>query len=460
MIDPAKRTKILIFGAGDETAPFLKRSLEGEYRVMLAQDGREPLSETETSDPDLVILDIDMPGRDGLALLAELRVRFPNVFVIILTSSADVNLAVRAMKTGAYEYLTKPVNAELVGTIVKKALSIYELKSEVDQLRSRIRRNEVFSSIIGESDEIGGVLDDITRVMATDVNVLLLGESGTGKELVARAVHSGSRRAGGPFVVVNCAAITAELADSLLFGHKKGSFTGAFADHAGFFEQARGGTIFLDEIGDMNVDVQAKVLRVIEDRKVRKLGDGREVQVDFRIVSATNRDFKETISRNEFRSDLYYRLEEYPVRIPPLRERGSDIPLLARHFLSEFCKFYEIPEMGFTEEVMRELTRYRWPGNIRELKNVIQRAAVQAAGDLIESVTMGESGRSDQPEGKGSRNPLSIPDGIRSLAELEREAIEKAYRAAQGNPERACIMLGISRATLYRKLKLYKIQLG
>ncbi|MBN1531369.1 MAG: sigma-54-dependent Fis family transcriptional regulator [Spirochaetes bacterium] len=449
------RNRILIIDSDRSSAAVLERYLADVYDVSVSPLDHDPLAGSDPPEAELVILDIDMQDRDGLELLSGMRNRFPNILVIIITASADVNLAVQAMKLGAYEYLTKPVNTELVGTAVKKALSVFELKSEVDQLRDRIRRNEVFSSIIGGSEGIGRVLDEVTKVMTKDVNVLLLGESGTGKELVARAIHSGSRRRQGPFVVVNCAAITTELADSLLFGHKKGSFTGAFSDHDGFFAQAHGGTIFLDEIGDMDMDVQAKVLRVIEDKRVRKVGDSKEIIVDFRIVSATNRDFKDIIARNEFRSDLYYRLEEYPVKIPPLRERRDDIPLLAHHFLDEFCKFYEIPEMHFGEEAMRELHRYEWPGNIRELKNVIQRAAVLSAGEQIDSLNITES-RNTVPA--ASKTVSTPAEDIQTLEELEREAVERAYRAAGGNPERACLLLGISRATLYRKLKRYNIR--
>ena len=453
MIPDTNRIRILLVDSDRETTQSLHRNLDGEYAVRTADCSADLYGSAGSFDPQLVIMDINIPDCDGLDVLAKLKNKFPNLFVIILTASSDINMAVKAMKLGAYEYLTKPANYELLTTVIKKALSIYELKTEVVQLRDRIWRNEVFSSIIGESGNIRQIFDEVTKVMTKDVNVLLLGDSGTGKELIARAIHNGSKRHGGPFVVVNCAAITTELADSLLFGHKKGSFTGAFADHTGFFEQARGGTIFLDEIGDMNIDVQAKVLRVLEDKKVRKLGDNRELTVDFRIISATNRDFKSIISKNEFRNDLYYRLEEYPVRIPPLRERRDDIPLLARHFLNEFCKFYEIPEMSISEKAMEDLLGYGWPGNIRELKNVIQRAAVNSMGEQIESVTVGPA---EKPAAK-TVAPQDQDQSIRTLDELEGEAVEKAYRAAHNNPERACLMLGISRATLYRKLKKYNI---
>ena len=363
-----KKIKIAIIDNDTDTLHELEKSLNEEYNVETTEDSEHALEAIDRFKPDIAILDIDIPGHDGLHILKLIKNAFPDLFVIIVTASQDINIAVRAMKLGAYEYLSKPVNIEMIQTIIDKAKSIYDLQHEVDFLKNRIRRKEVFNNIIGESNEIRHVFDDSAKVMDKDVNVLILGESGTGKELLARAIHNGSKRNKGPFVVINCAAITTDLADSLLFGHKKGSFTGAFTDHTGYFQQANDGTIFLDEIGDMNIDVQAKVLRVLEDKKIRKVGDNKEIGVNFRIVSATNRNFKEIITNNEFRNDLYYRLEEYPLTIPPLRVRKDDITLLARHFLREFCIFYEIDYMKFDDSVLENLQKYNWPGNIRSLK--------------------------------------------------------------------------------------------
>ncbi|WP_416145753.1 sigma-54 interaction domain-containing protein [Prosthecochloris sp. SCSIO W1103] len=319
--------------------------------------------------------------------------------------------------------------------------------------------------------------------METEVNVLVIGESGTGKELFAQAIHSGSKRKNGPFVTINCAAISNELADSLLFGHVKGSFTGANSDHTGFFEQADGGTILLDEIGDMSLDIQAKVLRVLQERKIRRVGEKKERSVDFRLISATHKDFSDAIKNKTFRADLYYRLEEYPLLIPPLRERREDIPLLANHFLDSFCTANNIDPISFSASVLENLSMYDWPGNIRELQNIVRRAAINRSGDEITSIPflpqthMQEAAAlspSDQshidkpapPEPKEQKAPdippaeTTAPEQGKALLlkNAELQTILKAYELAGGNQTRTAEILGISRSSLYRKLKKFGIE--
>jgi len=326
------------------------------------------------------------------------------------------------------------------------------LSSELGSLRNRLRHREIYKNIIGESRQMMELFTAMDRVIDYDINVLITGESGTGKELIARAIHDGSYRKNDPFVAVNCAGIATDIADSLLFGHVKGAFTGANTDHTGFFEQADHGTIFLDEIGELHSEVQSKLLRVLEDRKVRRIGGRIEKDVNFRVISATNRNLSEEASGKKFRSDLYYRLEQFVLTVPPLRKRNGDIRILARYFLREICSFYELGEMSFTEEVLKELESREWHGNVRELRHYVQRLALQSPDSIINEI---ESIR-DMPEHEP--NPPCIDnDEIIPLEQLEKKEIEKAYMKYSGQIERASVALGISRATLYRKLKLYGI---
>lgn len=329
------------------------------------------------------------------------------------------------------------------------------MSDEVGKLRRQLSDSELFAGIIGESQTLQDMFEATRKVIETEVNVLIIGESGTGKELLARAVHKGSKRSSGPFVAVNCSAITRELADSLLFGHKRGSFTGATEDRAGFFEQAEKGTIFLDEIGDMPLDIQAKVLRVLEDGFVRRVGEKNERAVDFRVIAATNRDFARSIAAGEFRKDLYFRLEEYPIFLPPLRDRQEDIPIIAKHFLSDFCTVNDLQPKQFSPAVLSALNNHSSPGNIRELKNVIRRAAIQAPGSTINQVVFSsvEFPAAETSKSPGAlRNPPTVCKGITPLEDIEREAILNAYHATE-NAAEAAKLLGISKATLYRKLK-------
>jgi two-component system response regulator AtoC len=326
------------------------------------------------------------------------------------------------------------------------------LSSEIGSLRNRLRHNEIYKNIIGESRMMMELFSAMDRVIDYDINVLITGESGTGKELIARAIHDGSARKNGPFVAVNCAGIAPDIADSLLFGHVKGSFTGANTDHTGFFEQADQGTIFLDEIGELQAEVQSKLLRVIEDRKVRRIGGRTEQAVNFRVISATNRELSEEISVKKFRSDLYYRLEQYVLKVPPLRKRNGDVRILARHFLREICSFYELGEMSFTEGVLEELGSRQWPGNVRELRHYVQRLALQNPESIISEIEPASNPVQQEKDSPCSDNGEIIP-----LEQLERREIEKAFTRYNGQIERASVALGISRATLYRKLKLYGI---
>lgn len=429
------------------------------YIAHLASDGDECIRKVAEQDMHVLLLDITMPKKDGFDVMGYLKENHITLPVIIITSSHEIPLAVKCIKMGAFEYLTKPVSMDRLEIVLRNALSESQLQFEVIKLQKELKSKEVFQNIIGRSEAIRDTMDQAMKVMETDLNVLILGESGTGKELFAQSIHNGSKRKNGPFVSVNCAAISNDLADSLLFGHVKGSFTGANNDHTGFFEQAHKGTIFLDEIGDMNAEIQAKVLRALQERKIRKVGEKTERTVDFRVISATNRDFSQAIMNNQFREDLYFRLEEFPLCIPPLRERNGDILLLAKHFLDEFASANNLEALRFSEEAASELMDYTWPGNIRELKNAVQRAAVTRRTNVIDMLRMPRihSKNQVQPTVQKETPEAAQPSAV-SLEEYEREAIMKAYSSSRGNLTKTAKVLGIGRATLYRKLDKFNLQ--
>lgn len=429
------------------------------YSPVLASDGEDAIKKL-TPEIRALLLDIKMPEKDGIEVLEYTRKKFPELPVIMVTALHDLDMAVKAIKMGAFDYLTKPLDFERLSTVLRNALDLSNLKEEVTELQDKLRQSELFSEIVGESEKVNEVFELVNRVLETDINVMIIGESGTGKELVAKALHQGSKRREGPFIAVNCSAITSELAESLLFGHKKGSFTGATEDRAGYFEQADKGTIFLDEIGDMELEIQAKVLRILEEKKVRRVGEKEERPINFRFISATNHDLSKAATENKFRKDLYFRLEEYPIYLPPLRERKEDLPLLAQHFLKEFCESNNISPKRFSKNAIQSMVQYSWPGNIRELKNVVRRTAVLVKTDLIDEVEFGKleekSRVEDDESGTSTGVRAQSTDGeFTPLDEIEKQAIEKAYLHSDRNAAEAAKLLGISRATMYRKLKQF-----
>jgi len=429
------------------------------YSPILAANGDEAITKL-SADIKAMLLDIKMPEKDGIEVLKYVRKQYPEIQVIMVSALHDLEIAVKAIKMGAFDYLTKPLDFDRLSTVLRNAFDLSNLKGEVSELQGKLRQNELFTDIVGESEKVNEVFELVSRVLETDINVMIIGESGTGKELVAKALHQGSKRREGPFVAVNCSAITSELAESLLFGHKKGSFTGATEDRAGYFEQADQGTIFLDEIGDMNLEIQAKVLRILEDKKVRRVGEKEERSIDFRVISATNRDLSKEATENKFRKDLYFRLEEYPIYLPPLRERIEDLPLLAHHFLKEFCESNNMPQKRFSKNAIESMVQYLWPGNIRELKNVVRRTAVRTNTDLIDQIDLGKMEERSpieetRSEMETNKEKMSGDGGFTPLDEIEKQAIEKAYFHSDRNAAEAAKLLGISRATMYRKLKQF-----
>jgi len=432
---------------------FEKVLREEGYRTITASGGREALALAVDARPDLILLDIVMPGMDGVETLRELRRRGDAVVVIMLTAQGSLQTAREAMLLGAYDYVTKPFNRDELRMTLEKALRMRRLEHENSELRTELKGRHRFEEIIGQSERIRAVLDTATRVAASDASVLITGESGTGKELLARGIHYNSPRADGPFIAVNCAAIPENLIESELFGHVKGSFTGAIRDKEGKFELADGGTLFLDEIGELRVDLQAKILRALQERTVDRVGGSRPVPADARVIAATNRDIEKAVKDGTFREDIYYRLSVVTLQMPPLRERRDDIPLLIEHFLRKHGKGAPVSLEPAAQGVLRA---HAWPGNVRELENVIERALLLKQGSAITLA--------DLPEKLVKRTAgvedilLNLPEeGIR-LEELEKNLIIKALERHKGNQTRAAEFLGITRPTLIYRMEKYGLK--
>ncbi|MDY0304358.1 MAG: sigma-54 dependent transcriptional regulator [Sphaerochaeta sp.] len=434
----------------------LAMELEG-YDALVASNGDEAWKLVNTKPVDLVITDLRMPKMGGDELLRRINGAYPRLPVIILTGHGSIESAVDAMRSGAIDFFTKPVDLDRLSLVVKKSLSSSDLyaeherlKEEVAQLKARNR----YDRIIGKSAKMVNLLDTVEQVAPTKASVLITGESGVGKELVADAIHELSTRSKGPFIKVHCAALSASLLESELFGHEKGSFTGAVAQKRGRFELADGGTIFLDEIGEIDLQTQVKLLRVLQERQFERVGGEKTIDVDVRIVCATNKDLLAEIEKGNFREDLYYRLNVVSLVVPPLRERKEDIPLLLTSFLTQYSEENGRKIEGFSNAAKRALLAYDWPGNIRELRNCIESAVVLARGTIIEVEDLPQQiGRS---EGGGS---VSIDVGI-TLAEAEQKLIISTLAQCGGNKTRAAEVLGIGRKTLHRKLQEYHIDEG
>jgi DNA-binding NtrC family response regulator len=426
---------------------------EDGYRVVTAADGRSGLQRFHESSVDLVLTDIRMPEMDGVELMTHLKSMQPDLPVIVLTAHGTIDSAVEAMKVGAFDYLTKPFSRDQLKASVRKALELGALASENRQLRQIVSERFSFASMIAGSRAMRAVTDTVSRVAASETTVLLEGESGTGKELLAKAIHVNSSRSRGPFVTVNCAAIPENLLESELFGHRRGAFTGAIADKPGKFEAANRGTIFLDEVGELPLLLQVKILRVLQEREVDKVGDTRPIKVDVRVIAATNRSLEKMTADGSFREDLYYRLAVVSIRVPPLRERSDDIPLLVDHFLARHAGRLGRPRPAVDKPVYAAFNLYAWPGNIRELENVIERALVLDRDGLL-----GLDDLPDRLQARGQRIGnlrIELPDEGISLEEIERELLLAALDKHNWNQTRAAAYLNITRSTLlYRMQKI------
>ncbi len=427
--------------------------IEAGYAVRPAASGEEGLAFFGQEPFAAVITDITMPGMSGMEVLSRIRQADTQIPVIIITAYGTIESAVDAMKQGAFDYITKPFNRDELRITLQKALTLRRLEKENRALRAEVTDRYRFNSIIGTSEAIRQVLDMAGRVAASDATVLITGESGTGKELLARGIHYNSRRAEGPFVAVNCAAIPENLIESELFGHVKGAFTGAVKDKEGKFELADGGTLFLDEVGDLRIDLQAKILRALQEKQIDRVGGTASAAVDVRVVAATNKNIERAVQEGAFREDLYYRLSVITLHMPPLRERKEDIPLLVGHFLR---KFNPSSAVAIDAEARRAMERYGWPGNVRELENALERASVLRRGDRIMLADL--PGKIGQEKQGAEGILLNLPEGGISLEDLERDLIIKALEKHKGNQTRAAEYLGITRPTLIYRMEKYGLK--
>lgn len=434
-----------------------------ELEFVEAEDGLQAVEAFDEGHFDIVITDIKLPKSNGMAVLAHVKEKDPDLPVIVITAFGSIDDAVKAIRKGAFDYVTKPFKEERLSECVKKALRISRLVSEVRYLRQEVESKYNFDNIIGNSPQICEVLQLAGDVARTDTSVLITGESGTGKELLSRAIHYNSHRSDGPFLPVNCAAIPSTLLEAELFGYEQGAFTGADRQRKGKFETASGGTLFLDEIGDMELQVQAKLLRILEGQQFERLGGSKPIQTDVRIIAATNCNLKKIVEEKQFRNDLYFRINVFPIPIPPLREHRIDIPLLCNYFIHQFSQALGRKPPQITQPALKALMDHHWVGNIRELKNVIERAMILSRSDQITSrhLILHES-----PEARFDDMPIDqivsflIGDAGIDLENLERLLVNEAMHVAKQNVSKAARLLGLTRATLRYRLEKMSNQAG
>ncbi len=448
-----RKPSILIVEDDKHTRDGLCRALGRRYDVQPVESGERALDLLGGRGFDVLLSDVRMPGMDGLTLLQRARAHHPDMIAILLTAYGSVELAVEAMKSGAYDFLTKPVNLDHLDLLLQRALRSRDMESENLQLRQELDDKFGMESLLGTSPSMMALFDTIRQAAPTQATVLVHGESGTGKELVAHALHRLSTRAKGPFVAVHCAALSSNLLESELFGHEKGAFTGALARRRGRFEMADGGTMFLDEISEIDASVQVKLLRVLEERAFERVGGDSPVEVDIRLIAATNKDLRKLLAEGTFREDLFFRLDVVNIALPPLRERQGDVPLLCGRFIQEFSAKNGKAVTGITPDAMALLEGYRWPGNVRELRNTIEKMVVLARGDRLTTRDIPPVIRAEAGEAPAVSRPAAATE---SLADTERSLILQALRKHDGNRTLAAQALGISRRTLHRKLRQYK----
>jgi DNA-binding NtrC family response regulator len=421
------------------------------YTVEMAADGFKGLGKLEDFAPDLVVTDLKMPGLDGIELLHKVQERDPECVVVVMTAFGAVDTAVKAMREGAADYITKPVNFEELTLILRRELERKRLRLEAGQLRERLSARHRVSNLIGASPAMQQVFDAVLQVAPSRASVLITGESGTGKELVAAAIHQHSPRASDPFVRLHCAALAETLLESELFGHERGSFTGAVGRRDGRFSQADRGTLFLDEIGEISPAIQVKLLRFLQEHEFERVGGNQTVKVDVRVIAATNRNLLERVRQGHFREDLYYRLNVVTIEMPPLRARPSDVPVLASHFLAKYAKENDRPITSFADAALERLVRYNWPGNVRELENAVERAVVVCRSEQIRGEDLSPS---IMPAGASADGQPPIPGA--SMPELERYAILKTLEHTGGSTSRAAEILKISARKIQYKLREYQ----
>lgn len=456
------KKRILVVDDEEVILRALEKYLTTEaYEVDVAQHGPEAIEKCKQKNFDLVLTDLNMPALDGINLVKEIKSINPTISCIVMTGFGSIDSAVEAMKAGAFHYITKPFELEDVNLLIQRAIEHARLLEQNQILQKQVKSRYGFENIVGASDEINEVLQLIPRVADTDSTILILGESGTGKELVARAIHYNSRRAPCPLIAINCGAIPESLLESELFGHVKGAFTGAIQSKKGRFEMADGGTIFLDEIGDMSLRLQVKILRVLQERRFEPIGAVKSVEVDVRIITATNKNLEDLVARGEFREDLYYRLNVIPIHIPPLRQRVCDIPLLVDHFMKSYTQTNKCVPPHISQEVLSLLMNYRWPGNVRELENTIERLVVIKSGQEIRTNDLPEKFL-NVSDTIFKNSALSIPEAGISLKnavnDFENTLILKALDKTGWNKNKAAHLLKLNRTTLVEKIKKKQLE--
>lgn len=448
-----QRNSLLIIDDEERLRNLLARILQLEgYEVLIAPTGREGLKKLQQEAIPVVISDVKLPDINGIELTTQIKTHWPATEIIVLTAFGTINDGVRAIKSGAFDYITKGDDNEKIIPLVSKAMDKALLQHRVLELEQKLNEKFGFDRLIGKSAAITDVIKLAQKVALTDTTVLLLGETGTGKELFAEAIHQASPRHAKAFVAVNCSAFTRELLESELFGHKAGSFTGAMKDKKGLFEEANSGTIFLDEIGELDHELQAKLLRVLESQQFLKIGDTKSTQVNVRILAATNRNLQEEVSKEGFRPDLYYRLSVFQITLPALRDRKKDIKPLAEYFMNYFGLKVKKQFAGLSDKFVEKLEAYNWPGNIRELKNIIERSVILADDNILDETLLPYELQGAQPQRAGT--PLSTFD----LSVVEKLHIQRVLNHIHGNRAETARLLNIGVATLYRKLKEYGLE--
>ncbi len=429
-----------------------------KYDIEVFGNGEDLLRKL-VNKPDLVLLDIMLPGMDGIEVLKRIKQLDENLPVIILSAQGSIEVAVDALKFGAFDYFAKPIDIQRLEPAIKNAIKNYDLTKELENLKENVKKEYSFDNIVSADGKMQDVFKLVSKVLNNDITVLIYGESGTGKELIARAIHYNGKRKDKPFIVVNCASIPRELLESELFGHEKGSFTGAHQRKLGKFELANGGTLFLDEVGELEMLLQAKLLRVIQEKEFERVGGTELIKTDVRILSATNRDLRQAVERKEFREDLYYRLNSFPISIPPLRYRKGDIIVLAQHFLDTFNKKLNKNSKGFSKKALKLIYEYNWPGNIREMENTIERCLIIAEKEVIEvddlppHIRAAESVNTTEISGALFSDDVIVP-----FEKLKEEAIRHALKITEGNIVEAAKKLQLGRATIYRLMEKYNIE--
>jgi len=430
-----------------------------KYKVEMFENGMDMMSNL-SKDPDLILLDIMLPDCNGVDLLPKIKAVKPNLPVIMLSAQGSIEVALSALRNGAFDYFPKPIDNNRLEPAIKNAISNYDLHRRVEELESNLQKEYSFDNIISTDKNMHDVFKMVTKVLNNDITVLIHGESGTGKELIARAIHFNGNRKDQPFVVVNCASIPRELLESELFGHEKGSFTGAHQRKIGKFELAKGGTLFLDEIGEMEMALQSKILRVIQEKEFERVGGNEVLSTNVRILSATNRDLQKAVEMKEFREDLYYRLNSFPIYVPALRERRSDIVVLIDHFIKSFNEKMSLEIKGITKQALKILYDYEWPGNIRELENTLERSLILTDKNIIDVDVIPDQLKSpdDNLAIKISGPMFTENSPVIPFEKLKEEAIRHALAKTTGNVVEAARKLHIGRATLYRLMEKYNIE--